>query len=167
LWDRLGQWRWAAADFRASLSKRPGSAFTANELAWILAAMPGRGDPDDAVRWARKAVELEPTNSSFINTLGVALYRAGRDVEAAATLERNAVPHSTMSGYDWVFLAMCRQRLGQVEQARRALTHALKWQAEAVGLNRAQAAQFHAFCQEAEALLGSPLPDLPQGVFEP
>jgi tetratricopeptide (TPR) repeat protein len=166
LWGRLGQWRLAAADFRASLSKRPRSASTANELAWVLSAMPGRGDPDDAVRWARKAVELERNDPDFINTLGVALYRAGRDIEAAAILEQNAARHYRMSGYDWVFLAMCQQRLGQVERARRSFTQALSWQA-AAGLSRAQIAEFQAFRLEAEALLDSSLPDLPQSVFEP
>jgi serine/threonine protein kinase/WD40 repeat protein len=57
-WTRFGQWPMAAADFRASLVREPNVAYAANELAWYIAARPSRGDANEAVRWARKAVEL-------------------------------------------------------------------------------------------------------------
>jgi tetratricopeptide (TPR) repeat protein len=166
LWHRSGHWRTAAADCRASLARRPQSALTADDLAWILCSIPGRGDPDEAVRWARKAVDLEPGNPDYTNTLGVALYRAGRFTEAAEELERNASKNYRVAGYDWVFLAMCRQRLGQAEAARRALTQALKWRVEVSGLSPIQTTEFHAFLQEAQGLLGGSFPELPPDVFD-
>jgi len=164
-WDRLGRWRMAAADYRASLARRPGSAVTANELAWCLVAMPGRGDADEAVRWARQAVALAPDDANSRNTLGVALYRASRFAEAGVELERNIPRNARSAGYDWVFLAMCRQRLGQAAPARAALANAVRWRAERIALSPAEAAEFHVFLHEAESILDGPLADLPSHVF--
>ncbi len=110
------------------------------QLAWCLVSVPGRGDANEAIGWARKAVELvQPNNADYRNTLGAALYRAGRFAEAAGELERNIAQNTQTCGYDWVFLAMCRQRLGQAEPARYALERARKWRAPATrttpGLN--------------------------------
>jgi eukaryotic-like serine/threonine-protein kinase len=160
LWGSLGQWRLAAADFRASLQRRPNSAFAANQLAWCLASMPGRGDANEAVRSTQLAVDLAPSNTTYRNTLGAALYRAGRFAEATIELERNIAQNSEKIGYDWVFLAMCKYRLGQTASARTALTQARRWRPAA------PTADFHALFEEAEALLGKhSLPDLPRNVF--
>src|SRR5262249_49487175 len=120
-WNRLGHWRQAAADFRASLSRRGDSANVADALAWALVVYPGRGATDEAIAWARKAVELERGNVSYSNTLGAALYRAGQFREAAEVLEQNVRRNAISPGYDWVFLAMCRSRLGKIRQAEEAL----------------------------------------------
>jgi serine/threonine protein kinase/WD40 repeat protein len=166
VWYRMGLWRRAVADYRASLARRPQSGSTANELAWSLVAMPGRGDPEEAVRSARKAVDLDPANPDYTNTLGVALYRAGRLAEAAAILKRNASRNYPMTGYDWVFVAMCQGRIGRAEDARKALTQALRWRAAFVRLTPVQSVEFQTFLQEAQALLGASTPDLPPDVFD-
>src|SRR5262249_33796376 len=61
-----------------------------NELAWTLVthAEPARRDPGQAVSMAREAVELMPQEGGICNTLGTALYRAGRWEDAIKTLER-------------------------------------------------------------------------------
>jgi Tfp pilus assembly protein PilF len=128
--------------------------------------MPGHGDRDEAVRWARKAIEFEPGNPDYSNTLGVALYRAGRFAEAAEELGRNASKEHPFAGYDWVFLSMCRQRLGQADAARSALTRALDWQAKAIGLGPDQTAEFQTILLEARAVLDGSLPDFPPEVFD-
>jgi eukaryotic-like serine/threonine-protein kinase len=165
LWNTLGQWQFALADYRASLARRPESARAANSLAWCLASMAGRNDSDEAVRWARKAVMLEPGNTDYRNTLGVALFRAGLVTEAAAELESNLVKNNPSPGYDWVFLAMCRQQLGLTEAARRAFNQAVQWRGTATALNPYLSAEFQTFLQEAQALLTRALPDLPPDVF--
>ena len=85
LWNRLERWQPAANDFRRSLARIPHSAGVANELAWCVVAAPGRGDPEEAFRWARMAVVQVPAEINFRNTLGVALYLAGRFAEAASS----------------------------------------------------------------------------------
>ncbi len=150
-WNRLGQNQLAAADFRASLLLRPNSANTANELAWALVSVPGHGDPEEALAWARKAVNLSPNSAIYANTLGVALYRAGRIAEAAGVLERNVPGNTDSAGFDWVFLAMCKKRLGQDAPARVALDHAREWWAKAPRISLAESTEFQAFMREAEA----------------
>ena len=165
-WARLGQWQMAVADFRASLALEPNRASTANELAWCLASRPGRGNEDEAIRWARKAVELVPSDPDYRNTLGAALYRAGRFAEAAVEFERDIASNGPMIGNDWVFLAMCKQQLGLAAQARHALNQASRWSGDRRWAFPEQAAAFHALLQEAHNLLNGSLPDFPTNVFD-
>jgi Tfp pilus assembly protein PilF len=164
LWDRLGQWRLAAADYRAALSRRPDYALAANNLAWCLVAGPGRGNIDEAVRWARKAVDLAPTDPDYRNTLGATLYRAGLVAEGAAILERNLVHNPGTTGNDWAFLAMCNQRLDKVHAARSALARAEQWRLPADRQTPVIIAEFQSVLKEARAIVYERLPDLPAGV---
>ena len=166
LWDRLGRWRLSAADYRASLARRPDSTWAANNLAWRVASVPGRGDAEEALRWARKAVALMPGSAACRNTLGVAFYRAGHFAEAADILESNA-SRNPDAGFDWIFLAMCQQRLGQADRARTALDKALRWRAMASPITPSLAAEFRTIHQEAASVLDGTLPDLPANVFAP
>jgi WD40 repeat protein/tetratricopeptide (TPR) repeat protein len=164
--SRLGLWKLAAADYRASLAKKPDSAFAANNLAWCLASVPGRGDPSEAVYWARRAVALQPT-VTYRNTLGTALYRAGRFAEAAAELEKNVAANSQSAGYDHLILAMCRQRLGQTESARAALARAKQWRSARRLTDPLEIREYQALLEEAESVVNGSLPDFPTGVFNP
>jgi len=163
---KLGLWYLAAVDFRAFLARNPDSELVANTLAWCLASKPGRGNADEAVRWARKAVELVPGDTDYRNTLGAALYRAGRYAEAALELERDIAASAPMIGFDWVFLAMCQQRLGQSASARIALARAEGWRPVADRLDPDHSATFHTLFEEARAVVDGPLPDLPPAVFD-
>jgi Flp pilus assembly protein TadD len=78
-----------------------------------------------AVADARKAVELEPDEGSYLSTLGVALYRAGMFKEALDTLTRsdaiNAKDPIGPLPSDRAFIAMTHWQLGQKDEARAAL----------------------------------------------
>jgi predicted Zn-dependent protease len=163
---RPGQWRLAVSDYRSSLTRAPKSDRAANNLAWCLASVSGRGDADEAVRWARKAVDLVPGEPSFRNTLGAALYRAGSFAEAAVELEQNIGKNAPSSGYDWAFLAMCEARLGHKQRARFALARAERWRLVSNLPDPVQAAEFQSILQEACAVVGGTLPDLPRSVFD-
>ncbi len=164
-WQRLGHWRLAAKSYRAALAQRPDWASAANDLARCLTATPGHGDPAEALRWARQAVALAPDDTNIRNTLGVALYRAGSIALAAAELEVNVTRNHRLAGYDWVFLAMCRQRLGQPTSARAALAQASRWRAQARGLSSQEAVEIGAFLREAQSVVDGSLLELPLNVF--
>ena len=66
---------------------------------------------------------------------------------------------------DLLFLAMCRQRLGQPVRAHHALAQAIKWRAQPMRLSPEQAAEFAAFLEEAQSVLDRSLPDLPTNDF--
>src|SRR5262249_26518422 len=97
------------------LDLNPRDASRLNNEAWRLVAGPARGrDPARALSLSRRAVELEPNNAIFLNTLGVAQYRTGRYKEAVATLEKSlARSKGRCDAFDLFFLAMCHHRLGQ------------------------------------------------------
>ncbi len=160
-WERMGHWRLAAADYRASLARQPDLTYTAYVLARCLVSRPGRGDPAEAVQWAQRAVAVRPGEVVYHQVLGAALYRAGRFVEAAAELESNIPRNPDRAGIDWLFLAMSRQRLGQGTAARAALAEAARWRVTRPALSRDQAATFERFLHEAESVLEGTIPDRP------
>ena len=78
----------------------------------------------ETVRLAELAVNGAPEQSKayLLNTLGAALYRAGRFAEAVRRLEEGIQKRKGVSSEaDWVFLAMAHHRLGHHEEARRWL----------------------------------------------
>jgi serine/threonine protein kinase len=164
-WARLGQWRLAATDYRTALVRRPDARLTATDLAASPASAPGRGIPDEAVYWARLAVRLQPGNAHYRRSLCSALYRAGRFAEAALELERQISRNSETLGDDWLLLAMCKHRLGQVSSARNALGQALRWDGPVNWWTLARTAVFHSLLKEAQAVLDEPIPELPADVF--
>jgi uncharacterized protein HemY len=122
------------------------------------------------VALARKAVALAPEESSehamALNTLGVALYRAGRCAEAIATLERSlAAGKGRADAHDLFFLAMAHHRLGRTDRARDAFDRALRWWRGQKSLPGRHARELVAFQSEAEAVLARPGGDLPDNVF--
>ncbi len=140
-----------------------------NHFAWKLAnAAESRRNPQRALTLARRAVDLSPNQACYLNTLGVAQYRAGQNAEAIATLERSlAINHSEFAAFDLFFLAMAHHCLGHQATARACFDRAVRWLSEQKNLSDQYTHELADFRAEAQALLGSPLPDLPSEVFAP
>ncbi len=114
----------------------------------------------EAVQWARTAARMHPDNVRYGNTLGAALYRGGQFAEAAGLLERCTPQDPAQAGTSWLFLAMCRQRLGLTSGARAALAAAKGWRTERQGMASTAVADFRMLLREAESVVdGSQLPD--------
>jgi WD40 repeat protein/ribosomal protein S27E len=97
----------------------------ANQIAWACARLPATFAPDTtrAVALAERAVS-QRNSSPFVavNTLGAALYRAGRYEEAIQALEYAIQLRDNHGNWeDLFFLAMAHFRLGRVHEAERAL----------------------------------------------
>jgi serine/threonine protein kinase/Flp pilus assembly protein TadD len=112
---------------RFGKTEDPGTAFC---LGWTCVLAPEAvADPAGPVQLAAKAVARAPHNRRFLETLGAALYRAGRLDEAAkrlteanaANLRADKTPVNT-----WLFLAMTHHRLGHADEARRWLARAVQ-----------------------------------------
>jgi tetratricopeptide (TPR) repeat protein len=124
------------ADLETALARQPDQrrlrvllAGYCNNFAWGLVTAPGStDDPQRALALARRAVELAPTEDTYLSTLGVVQYRAGQYAEAIATLEKSlAAGKGKSDGFDLYFLAMARYRLGRVGEARADFDRAVKW----------------------------------------
>jgi tetratricopeptide (TPR) repeat protein len=119
------------ADASETRAWRAGTALALNNLAWLLATCEDKTfqSPQEAVSYARKAVELMPAEGNYWNTLGVAAYRVQDYVEARRSLERSIRIRGDGEGdaYDWFFMAMIQARLGDPELGRRWYDRAVAW----------------------------------------
>ena len=91
-----------------------------NNLAWISCTCPDARfrNLERAIESASKAVELDPTNGDFWNTLGIAYYRAGIWSKAIDSLRRSTELRHGGDGNDWFFLAMAEWQAGNRDVAR-------------------------------------------------
>jgi tetratricopeptide (TPR) repeat protein len=131
-----------------------------NNWAWLLATCPDTGlrNHEDSVKYARRALELEPKDGSTWNTLGVAYFRLGAWDDALNALYRSMELRDEGEGdsNDWFFLAMIHERLGHKERAREWYDMAMKW-ARAVSPDNEE--ELYRFAVEAAETLGLPKPD--------
>ncbi len=118
--DRLGHRDEALADMKQAAESPQAGANSYNNLAWRLATGPVRPARSAAgMVLARKAVAMAPDTAIYLNTLGVAQYRAGQYAEAITTLEKSlAASKGESDGFDLFFLAMARHKLGQIDRGK-------------------------------------------------
>jgi tetratricopeptide (TPR) repeat protein len=157
-----------------------------NNSAWGLATAPAPSSPrgegarradeggvardlERALRLARRAVELSSGRSIYLNTLGVAQYRAGHLTEAIPTLEKSlATGKGETDAFDLFFLAMARFRLGQIERAHADFARAIQWRRGHPNLPEPSwNEELDTFEAEVRALLDHPPPELPADVLAP
>jgi serine/threonine protein kinase/WD40 repeat protein len=132
------------------------AALRLNNEAWRLVTGPlDLRDPNKrALQLVRQALELDPDNPNYLNTLGVVHYRNGQYREAQATLDRSlAAGKGQTAGIDLYFLAMCHARLGDKPKARDCFDRAMKWAEAQKGLPPQLVEELNAFRVEAEEAL--------------
>ncbi len=125
-------------------------------------------DVERSLGLARRAVELEPDKSIYLNTLGVAQYRARQYVEAIATLERSlAAGRGEYDAFDLFFLAMANHRRARRDQALDCFDRACRWLEKQKVLSDQHSTELAAFRSEAKAVLAGPAGELPDDSFAP
>jgi Tfp pilus assembly protein PilF len=152
---------------RQALHRAPDLAEIRNDLAWLLVAGPRPlRNPAEAAEHARRAVELMPGESMYLNTYGVALYHAGRFTEAVPVLAKSLDSgRGEFDGFDLFFLAMAHHRLAHREEARACFERAVRWTAAQHLLPSSYAKELAQFRAEAGAILAGPTDELPDDVF--
>ena len=140
---------------------------TLNNSAWNHAAGPiAQRDPERAVAQARRALALAPNAWFLLNTLGVALYRAGHYAAAIPVLERSrSKSRGEGAAIDLFFLAMSHQKLGHASQARACFDRALQQWGEQKDLPSNWGSEAVLFRAEAETTLAHSADNLPDQVF--
>ncbi len=154
LLSELGRQGEADEYFRKALTVKPDNSEINNSLAWFQLKMPESPFRDTAmcVRLAKKAVAARPQNGGYHNTLGVALYRSGDDRAAIAELEVAMRLRNGGDSFDWFFLAMAYDRLGEVDKARTWFDRAAQW----MDANSPRNVELQRFRVEANAMLTGP-----------
>ena len=82
----LNNWELAEADWRMALELSPNNALILNNLGYTLADRNTK--LDEAEELIRKAVEAEPDNGYYVDSLGWVLFRRGKIDEALEYLQR-------------------------------------------------------------------------------
>jgi len=112
----------ALEHFRKAVANGPENASALNNLAYLLVEQAKQ--PDEALKYAERAVELAPDNGDFVDTLGWILYQKGLYRPAIKNLENAASKNSNVvSKYH---LAMAYAKAGEMASARNTLNAALK-----------------------------------------
>jgi tetratricopeptide (TPR) repeat protein/WD40 repeat protein len=151
----LGNKAKEASDRAAAAKRLPRSAEDLNRRAWrLVTGPPGKRDPEKALELIRKAVEMEPQEPMYLNTLGVTLYRNSRWTEAMAALEKSlAAGKGKWDAFDLFFLAMCHAKVGDSDKAKGYFNRAVTWLAAQKDLQGQYVEELRAFRAEAEAVL--------------
>jgi tetratricopeptide (TPR) repeat protein len=151
VYARLGQHDKAVAAYEKAIELDPKFARAYNNLAWLLAtcADAKSRNPGQAVAHAKKAVEIAP-EPTYVNTLGVAHYRAGDWKAAIAALDKSMELRKGGDSNDWFFLAMAHWQLGEKGKAREFYDRAVQW----MDKNQPTNEELRRFRAEAAELLG-------------
>jgi eukaryotic-like serine/threonine-protein kinase len=168
--DGLGDIKRAKADRKRAAELPQADANYYDERAWEMATGPiALRDHERALDFARKAVALSPKSAFYLNTLGVAQFRAGLYADAIGTLEKSLAASAGENDiFDLYFLAMARQKVGDVAGARADFGRAVQWRRDHPNLSRPDwSADLDAFQAEAEAALADSEAEIPKNVFAP
>ncbi len=139
--------------YRELLKVGTKDAAALNNLAWLLSTCTDASvrDPERAVELAKKAVEDEPKNGMYWNTLGVAHYRAGDWKTAIEALTKSMVLLAGQSeSFNTFFLGMTHWQVGEKPQAHPWFDKAVSWMEK----NQPNNEELIRFRAEAAALLG-------------
>jgi tetratricopeptide (TPR) repeat protein len=120
--EKRGQHAAAMDHFRRVLAINPDEPMAANDLAYILAE--NTNNLDEALKYAQKAVELDPAQSSYADTLGWIFYRKGLYPSAVQYLEKASQdPGNVVAKYH---LAMAYAKAGNRPHSVSTLQSAMK-----------------------------------------
>jgi rhomboid protease GluP len=131
-WHTLaGRWERALRDYRTLLTHDPDDARALNNLAWLLLeeVPPELRDPEEALRLAERAVELEPDDPYALGTLATARLRTGDAGSAEPLFERALADDGRLrseEAVDRYLLSIALVRLGRAEEAEDEYRHAVR-----------------------------------------
>jgi serine/threonine protein kinase/Flp pilus assembly protein TadD len=142
----------AVQDYGKNIEIDYKNAVAHNNLGRLLAtcADPKARRPSEAVALAKKAVELEPKQGMWWNTLGVAHYRTADWKASIAALDKSMELRQGGDSFDWFFLAMAHWQLGEKDKARAWDDKAVQW----MDKNQPKNEELRRFRAEAAELLG-------------
>jgi Tfp pilus assembly protein PilF len=112
----------ALESFRKVVQADPGNAEALNNLAYLLADFSNQ--PDEALKYAEKAIQIAPNELQYADTMGWILYRKGMYSAALHQLERTSAKNGPAV---WQYhLAMAYAKTGDIRRGRAILDAALK-----------------------------------------
>lgn len=123
----------AEATLRAILKESPGNPIALNNLGYFLLERNER--LDEALKMIQEAVKVDPTNPSYLDSLGWAFFKLGKFSEAEKHL-KEAAKFDSLSSTINEHLGDVYQRQGRAEDARRQWRKALELASEKSDVER-------------------------------
>jgi WD40 repeat protein/serine/threonine protein kinase/tetratricopeptide (TPR) repeat protein len=155
LGDQAGVRR-ACAELLDRFGRSAGSLI-ANNVAWYCVLAPDAvADRDAPIRLAELAINGAPAaqKPAYLNTLGAALYRAGRFQEAISHLQEGIRKRGDESfPQDWSFLALAHHQLGHHAEARTWLDRLRTYQPNGSDGAYWNELEIHLLRRDAEAVI--------------
>lgn len=118
-----GDLRGAEQAYRAAIERDASNATALNNVAWLLAER--KSSLDEALSFARRAVELQPKNARFADTLGTVYRARGQPAEATKALE-GAIALAPKLPEPHYHLGLVQAEAGRKAEARASLQTALQ-----------------------------------------
>ena len=134
--ERAGDMKGAEESLRRILAKDPNNATALNNLGYFLADHNER--LDEALDMTKRAVKAEPTNASFLDSLGWAYFKLGQLDEAERYLN-DALRRNTRSVAINEHIGDLKQKRGQLDEARAAWRKALSLATDDADITRLKA----------------------------
>jgi tetratricopeptide (TPR) repeat protein len=123
MYDRKKEYRKANQFYEKILEMNGNFAPAANNLAWNIAEH--GGNLDVALRWAKKAREIDPQNPNVVDTLGWVSYKQGLFAQAIDRLKESSDRLANKNPTVLYHLGMAYYRSNKRNEARETLTKAL------------------------------------------
>jgi Flp pilus assembly protein TadD len=121
VFEQTLRWPEAVANYRESIRLDPGNASVLNNLAFALSE--NNGDLGEALQMARRAIDKNPGNLEFNDTLGW-VYLKKKDIPSALQVFRNIRQKEPGNATFRIHLAMAYKESGDRGAARQELTAA-------------------------------------------
>jgi tetratricopeptide (TPR) repeat protein len=134
--ERAGDMKGAEETLRRILARDPNNPTTLNNLGYFLAEHNER--LEEALDMTKRAVKAEPTNASYLDSLGWVYFKLGQLDEAERYLS-DAARRNKRSLAVQEHLGDLQQRRGKTEEARAAWRKALSLATEATDMARIKA----------------------------
>jgi len=128
-----GDFKAAEATLRDLLKETPGNPIALNNLGYFLLERDDR--LDEAFGLIQQAVKIDPTNPSYLDSLGWAYFRLGKFVEAEKNL-KEALRMDSSSGTIHEHLGDVYQKQGKLDLAKMSWSRALNLFSDAADLTR-------------------------------
>lgn len=112
-----GDYQAAESILRNLLKQSPNNPIALNNLGYFLLERDQK--IDEAITLIRKAVDIDPTNSSYLDSLGWAYYKLGKLGEAELYI-KEAINNDSNSATIYEHLGDVYQKQGKIELARKA-----------------------------------------------
>ena len=135
-YKNVGDYKLAEETLRNILKKTPENPIALNNLGYYL--LEQNEKIAEAIELIQKAVKIDATNSSYLDSLGWGFYKLGK-LDQAEKYLKNAIRINTTSPIIYEHLGDVYLKQGKIELAKSAWQKAINFSSDSAGVSRIKA----------------------------